>query len=428
MYTPETIQDAIFGATPLIGWEQEQDPIKAQLDTALTTTTSGRYFQNAHPALTLQNVFSIAPKFEDFTYTAWDSATAYTVGQKVSKGGKNWVSILAGTNQDPEAAESSYWTEWTVGNQKSLWLKNKTRGYILSVMDDFIEQKQWGRVAKSIIEERALFDATQYESDVIESESKVAGFELITALNMGILAKIQKVGLQFTEAGNITLNLYHSSQSSPVETQVLAITEAGSMQWFDLNWNLPYLSTYDSGGSWTIEYVQDDAPGNAINKARDWRNAPSRIDQYDNQKLWSQFLEVYPFTVAVADRKNPSKRAREYTRSFGMNLLVAVYCDYTDFFVRQKSMFQNAIMKGVGIKFLREIAMNPNGRINLGESNMNISREELLYEIDGNTQGRATGLGHEYIQAIKAIQIDTEGLTKYCLPCTRKRAKVKTMG
>ena len=49
MYRLKEIQDALLH---VVGWEQSFDPAKA-IDTYLTQTESGLYFQGAHPLLTL---------------------------------------------------------------------------------------------------------------------------------------------------------------------------------------------------------------------------------------------------------------------------------------------------------------------------------------------------------------------------------------
>ena len=435
MYTPQTIQDEFFGATPLVGWRQEQDPALGELDSTLITSTSNRFFQDQHPLLTLKNIFSIAPAFEDFVYNIWVIGTPYVIGNIVlGSNSSNYIALTDNVGIDP-ISNPIDWELWTNDNAKSKWLKEKTRGYILNVMDDYLEQKQWNKTAKSIIENRALFDGSQYADEVTESQGKTAAFELRTASNMGVLARLNRIGLQFTEAGTIDINIYHTSQLAPVFSQTFTITTAKSTQWFDLNFDMPYLSSFDAdgrggvGGSWTIEYNQSNVSGNAVNKAKDWSAAPMYRNGYEfkSWKLWSQFLEVHPFTVPTSNRDDPSKRTYEYTSNFGMNLEVSVFCDYSDFFIRQKQLFSNAISKGVAVKFLKELSINANARVNLGESNINIQKPDIDFEIHGNPQGRKMGLAHEYYQSLEALKIDTNGLSKYCLPCGRKGIKFKSV-
>lgn len=431
MYNNEQVTDKIFGATPLVGWRQENDPERSTVNDELTTSRSGRYFQSAHPLLTLSNIFSIAPKFGDYSYPSWDVAVTYGIGEKVKTGdpSKNYISrVEANTGNDP-VTETLQWKEWTIQDQRSEWLSNKTRDYISGVVDDFIEQKHWDKLGKSIIEDRAIFDGTQYQGETIPNESKVVGFEIKTALNMGIVAKLGRIGLEFSEAGDIPIKIYHSSQKDPVHDQTFTIDNAYSMQWFDLDFLLPYLSEFDAGGSWRLEYDQNEINGEAINKAKNWGTNVGYMNgyEYSSWKLWSEFVQFHPYSVPVDQRDDPRERLYEYTTNYGMNLIVSVYCDYTELFVRQESVFINAIIKGVGASMLREIAYNSSARVNLNEGNMNTSKDEILYELEGNSDNNNNGLLKKYTQALEAVKISTQGLSKYCLPCGRKGIKIKTI-
>lgn len=413
---------------------QTDDPEGQELSSEITTSTSGRYFQEAHPLLNLQSVFSIAPRFQDYSYPAWSNTADYTAGKIVSKNSKNWICILTYTisgvgAQDPETVDSDYWEEWTLSDARSQWLKRKTEGYILSVIDDFIDTKKWTRTAKSLIEERALFDGAASAENFTAKSGKVVGMEFRVNRHNSINAKVLSIGLHFTEAGTFDLKLYHSSQVDPIETQSVTITTANTSQITSVNWELPYIATYDVGGTYRIEYTQSEAPGNSINKAIDWSPNPviERSSRFNSWKLWSPYLDVHPYQVAEADAADPTKRQYIYTDNFGLNPVISVYCDYTGLITRQKSIFTNAIIKGVGCKFLREIAINGNARINQRESSANLRMDEILYEIDGNPQGRATGLGKEYDMALKSIIVDTEGLDKECLPCRKNRARLRTI-
>ena len=63
--------------------------------------------------------------------------------------------------------------------------------------------------------------------------------------------------------------------------------------------------------------------------------------------------------------------------------------------------------------------MNPNVRVNRNQSN--VTRLDILYELDGNTNGiRANGLGNDLKKAFEALSIDTKGLDRVCLTCNNK--------
>ena len=82
-------------------------------------------------------------------------------------------------------------------------------------------------------------------------------------------------------------------------------------------------------------------------------------------------------------------------------------------------MFATVLQLQVAEVLLRTMALNPNVKINRHQSN--VSRMDILYEIDGNTQGeRPGGLGHDLKKAYEALKLDVTGLDAYCLPCRRK--------
>ena len=60
--------------------------------------------------------------------------------------------------------------------------------------------------------------------------------------------------------------------------------------------------------------------------------------------------------------------------------------------------------------------MNPDVRVNRNQSN--VSRMDILYELDGNSDSqRPGGLGYELRKAYEALRLDTAGIDRICLPC-----------
>ena len=71
----------------------------------------------------------------------------------------------------------------------------------------------------------------------------------------------------------------------------------------------------------------------------------------------------------------------------------------------------------------KKCALNPNVRQNANQ--LNIDRETLLYEVDGNSQGRAQGVGYELKKAFEALSIDTKGMDRICLSCRNNGIRFK---
>jgi hypothetical protein len=108
-------------------------------------------------------------------------------------------------------------------------------------------------------------------------------------------------------------------------------------------------------------------------------------------------------------------------RIMALNFRYHTFCDFTDFIVEQKELLKNVILKGVAMHFLQMFVYNPPNRVNRKQANYNVDR--IQFEIEGNPEGRKTGLRYRYEQALKAASVDTELIDSICLPC-RKRGVI----
>ena len=80
--------------------------------------------------------------------------------------------------------------------------------------------------------------------------------------------------------------------------------------------------------------------------------------------------------------------------------------------------------EGLSYNFSQLMAMNPDVRVNRNQSN--VSRMDILYELDGNTQGRPGGLGYDLKKAYEALSLDTQGLDRICLSCNNHGVRYRT--
>lgn len=406
MYNVKKVTEALL---PLVGWESGED-IKL---VGLSTTESGRYYQSAHPLLTLQNLKSIAPlddlrrEFEDY-----DAQADYSAGDKVEHSEKLWEATAAGTGNTPEDG-SDFWKEY---DPLSAWLKTKTEASIQKAIDNFIETAMTENRAKKIVRELSMFDGPGYTNETTTRKGRTVGFRFKPKEMTGIGIRLDKVGLQFSAAGDLTIKLYHSSQVDPIQQKTLSITKPKSEQWFSLGWELPYQADDYVGGYYTVEYEESAAPGDPGNKFVDYHRYKGNPTRLDFAPPLTPFLGLDIFYTS--DRENPAKATYAFDQNFGLNFMATVYCDLSDFIIRQKEQFTSLLINQVGMSLLRELAYNPNSRVN--KSELNISRGQVLYEIEGDSQGRPGGLLQSYKQALKAIHLDTAGISRACLPCTKK--------
>ena len=435
------LQDIQTALLPVVGWQQDYNP-QNQIDDALTQSESGLTFQGAHPLCTLANVRAIMPDDYLYKYPDWSATVTYTVGQVVKYQNELWKCLYPNSGTFP-IGHPSQWKKYTMISD---FIRDLTINGINTAVQTFIQEKQLQQETRNLLERRTFFDGAARMAATIDPTGKIVGFEIVPVRAMGVTTKIERIGLQMIGAtGTVKLYLFHSSQVAPMREIELTFTNThGGFQWFTPSEPiyLPYIPGVDgdgndAGGAWFLCYNQNELPVGmrALNVSKDWSVEPCQTclgGSIDSWRQMTKYLQVSPFGIhAPADfAEYPemfdiAQIGYTNTMNYGLNLEISVGCDLTDFIISQRQIFATVIQKQVAANVLRTIAMNPDVRVNRNQ--VNVTRDELLYELDGNPTGRATGLGYELKQAYKALSIDTRGLDRICLQCNNHGVKYRTV-
>ena len=423
----------------LIGWRQSYDANDGVISEALTQSESGLYYQDAHPLLTLQNLQSIAPDFSNISYPAHSTEKTYAKGVVVTNSDKHYKSLKA-VPENIQITDTEYWIET---NPFSEWLETKTKACITKAISCYVNEKVAKGTYKALCEKKTLFDGTGRIYDTIKNKNNLVGFEIVPIRAKGVTTKINRIGLQFSEPGDYTILVMHSSLMEPYYQETFTKRIGNNIEWFTPSQELylPYeTDEIDAGGSWYICYVQSQLPtgSQAIRKSRDWSKGPCNEcsrHEYETWHIWSKYLEVHPFyvneeLVPIVDEQvqlwDVENNLYDYSTNYGLNLDITVACDMTDFIIEQRQMFTDYLSKSLAIDFLREFAYNPNVRTN--RHSVNASRPDILYEIDGDSSSiKKSGLSYQLELASKAIQVSTEGIDRVCLPCVNHGIKYRAI-
>ena len=445
------INDIVLGLEHLVGWEQGILP-EEQIAEDLTETESGLTFQAAHPMVTLKNLLAVMPEMSAKDFPDWQRYKFYKKGSVVrhyanNKGEFLFVAKVNNIGQEPRMADfnndfNDDYTHtdgspvgsagyWEVYDPKSVWLHRLQEQAITGMVQRFLTEKSLLKESKQILERRTFFDGAGRLANTVQNGQRLVGFEITPAYSMGVTAKVERIGLQMTGAtGKVRVYLFHSSQVEPIMVQDLEFTKTnGGFQWFDMkDWYMPYISAAnDSGGAWYLVYDQAALPEGmeAVNVAKDWSREPCGTCNIGSVEAWRQltrFLQISPFRVKSSEtfEEYPemwdiAENVYTNTQNYGLNVEVSVYCDLTDFIIRERSIFANVLQKEMAARIIRMLAFNPNVRVNRNQSNA--SQFDLLYEVDGNPQGRESGLGKELKDAYAALDMDTRGIDRLCLTC-----------
>ena len=435
------LQDIQTALLPVVGWQQDYNPDN-QIDNELTQSESGLTFQGAHPLCTLANVRAIMPDDYLYKYPNWNNSISYKPGDKVKYTGKVWIAKKNNVGDEPD----KYQNVWEEFNFVSDFVRQLTINGINTAVQNFIQEKQLQQETKNLLERRTFFDGAARLAATIDPTGKIVGFEIVPIRAMGVTTKIERIGLQMVGAtGTVRLYLFHSSQIAPMRVVDLEFTNTkGGFQWFTPHEPiyLPYIpgtdgNGNDSGGAWFLCYNQNELPAGmrALNVSKDWSVEPCQTCLGGSIESWRQltkYLQVSPFRIHAPldfhdypEMFDIGQISYTNTMNYGMNVEISVGCDLTDFIISQRGIFATVIQKQVAANVLRTIAMNPDVRVNRNQ--VNVTRDELLYELDGAPTGRASGLGYELKQAYRALELDTRGLDRICLQCNNHGVKYRTV-
>lgn len=428
MYRPEIITQNLLH---LLGWRQNYNTADFAIADTLTQSESGQYFQDIHPLLTLDNVKAIAPDFKSISLSAWVEATQYRKGDRRRNNNADYRAKVDNIGKVPETSPN----EWELFDPFNEWLENKTKASILNAVQTFFSDKMIETTAKSILENKILFDGSGRLTDLVPNLNRLVGFEITPIRSKGITLKIERIGTQFKGTGEMKIYLFHSSSSEPVKEITITRTKDGAMEWSIQNdLILPYVSdSIDAGGSWFLCYDQREiGTMQAIFKSRDWSKTPCDTcnrEEHQSWSIWSKYLEVHPFRTTVenpGDMLEIDRNVYTYDSNYGLNLQITMECDLTDTITEQRKAFQNVIGLQVASDFIREMAYNPNFRIN--RTQQNFGRLELLYELDGDSQSvKKSGINYKLNRAMQALKMDTTGINRVCMPCKSEGLRYRTI-
>lgn len=448
----QEIQTALLS---VVGWQQDYNPEK-KIDGALCVSESGLTYQGAHPLVTLANVRAIMPDDYLFHYPQWNAIIRYRKGKKVCHGGIVYIANRDNVGVEPHKSDfnsdfnndfgNDSAGDWVVYEMSSDFVRQLTIDGINTAIQLFLQDKQLQQETKNLLERRTFFDGAARLQATIDPTGKIVGFEIVPVRSMGVTTKIERIGLQMVGGtGTVRLYLFHSSQVAPMRVIDLNFTNTnGGFQWFTPAEPiyLPYIpgrdgDGNDSGGAWFLCYNQNDLPRGmqALNVSKDWSVEPCQTCLGGSIESWRQmtkYLQVSPFSIHAPsdfdlypEMFDIGELGYTNTMNYGLNVEISVGCDLTDFIISQRNIFATVLQKQVAATVLRTIAMNPDVRVNRNQ--VNITRNELLYELDGAPDGRPSGLGYELKQAYKALSLDTRGLDRICLTCNNHGVKYRTV-
>jgi hypothetical protein len=418
MFTFSTLKTGLKG---WIGFRDSDDPAIPLIDSDLTASSSGMYWDDFHSLLYPDLLYYVSPNYEANNYSAYSSVATYDTGDKVLSASIPWQSKTDDNSGNTPAVGDDWETLFSV------WLGERVNSSIAKLFNKVATDKKLQSSTKSIFSNIQLFTGAGLLSETLTKSSRLVGLSITPKKINNIQVVLNQIGLQFTAAQtNLTIYLWHSSRKAAYKTQVVSTVGTNKFHWvsltdFVLNY-VDFTNDIDAGGTWYIGYFEADINGSAVNKSYDFYSGPcvgcpnTLLDNITKYNLWSKYVNIMPFAVdnGNLDGTNlPDIENMGYSEStnYGINLSLTVRPDFTEMILDNKSL----ITYPLGLQFANDtiewILSNPATRINTPHSMSKIDAQKLIYELSGDRATFSRGIKGELADAIEGLAVDLSGIS-----------------
>lgn len=409
MYNLDQIVTAFISQ---IGLRKSADPsATANPFGDLLIATSGRYYNDEHAYLTNRNLAAIAESYGSFTYPTYSALTTYAKSDIVVSSGR-WYVSLVNANLANAVSSAAHWRETTPYSE--FWRTRIIAG-IRATIDDWFALKFSRRSVRNLLSRDQVIESPGLNALPIDTTKRYVAWRITPSPAQDIAVTIHRVAIQQIASVNTTVSLYRNGASTPIETVAATGDGKSNWIWVDTGWELEPGSFY---------YMAIDRNSIATTPI----NALAGMDK--GNWSYSRFPGLLPYLeVSAFDHDGPSEPGWSAVddrltsgNNYGFNAVISARCDMTKLVIDQLPLFIPVVQKRVAMVMLRELAFNPNAVINREEGN--IDSTALLYEIDGNPQGRKTGIKADYEAMLSTITFDTNGISSECLPCRKNQIRI----
>lgn len=222
-------------------------------------------------------------------------------------------------------------------------------GIIMTLLNGVFNEPQ-------LIESTLIFDRQLRNDNLYQNYGKFVGYRLFIAPGE-FAAQISRASFIFNGVATFNLYLFQDMQAMPLFTQEIT-TAARSEVLADLtDWIIRYAQPTSQGGVFYLGYFQDDL------------GQVQALDQFVNRWNESLAFGYTAFEAVKTASANFNRIQVPYTyRTYGMNLEIQTYKDFTNLIVKNASLFDEAIGLMMACVVLGYEAYST--RTNFGERNL----------------------------------------------------------
>lgn len=354
----------------LLGWRQHTNNTEFQIDVALTSSETGEYFQQKHPALRLD--------------------------------------IIRATIPD--------------GLDLSIYLEQKVRDASVEMFNDLIQYRQLKKIGKTLLSQAQLLNRYGWLNDKITNENRFVGYQIRMDSVTGLQMTINQIGFQFSTAENFDLYLFHSSKKDPIKVIPVITTGNGQWDWLLANEIISEFRMNESyEGVYILGYYQEDITGNAIN-CTDFNFDKGECGSCNpnlgiNWRNISEHFLIYPIYVpngsyVKGEMFDLNNAFYINNQTYGLNLRLSVSCNLTEFFIDNKLAFKNLLALKVTDMILKDMKFSQ--EINFIEENIKMM---IIRDLEGDVETKLKNISSQYQAELQSVTYNISSINSKCLTC-----------
>lgn len=191
------------------------------------------------------------------------------------------------------------------------------------------------------IQTNNLYPYEKTFSDVLSTDSKFVGFRIVPAKMNNIISRISAIEIAFNASSTFNIYLFNSNRSSAIQTQSVTASQNQSVI-VNLGWIIGDSAAY-KGGDFYIGYFEDDLSG---------AQPYSRNYELSTYKVETCYYYVEPIKVTHSSNVLDVSTYQNQPDTGGLNIIIDVYNDYTELFVRNKNKLAFAVQMQMAEKVL----------------------------------------------------------------------------
>lgn len=395
----------------LIGIHEPNDPTYTKPTQTLLTSTVGRFVNDVHPLINIENIDQTAQNVDGFSHDDYNGATVYSFGARVTDSSINYRYIRKTPASGNAPTDADF---WEVVDPISDLLYRLYESAINRTMDSWINDKKIRNITRSIEQSSFTHDGIADYDDLESNANDFVGVRI--RLNRGassLAVQLKRIETHFTGTWQgLTMYVYHSSTQSPLHTFTVDSVDK-SVQVKKINDIILryYNDTQASAGEFFIGYKQSDLEalgGQAITMKHGFSRRFLR--------MVSPLIQVNTFRIeessfnAGTTMFDPDDVSVTASQNFGLNLELSIKNDVGQFIIDNKEDFADALANAYGLEILRMMAFTTRKTNDLAES-VSIEAKKEVYSSDG-VNGTVMD---KFKESIKALNYDLSGLFQHQL-------------